>query len=267
MRVIPRFGRINGPNCSNLNKRSNLRQDNADSNAPQITAWATLGMADPSEFEGFNLRLRTVTPGLIDYPTKGDLPVASPSEPDSKSRSAPQLVQFGPFEVNLETGELRKQGIRIRLQPKPWQILRTLLESPGSVVTREELRSRLWPEDTFIDFESGVNTAINRLRLALSDSADHPRYVETLSRTGYRFVAPVHSSPVPATIAEAPPPTSILGVPAPQTARWYRRLLPAVTVFQTLAQKVDLDGCGSSSSRRRVVSLSSRETLDQPESR
>src|SRR6266446_4102386 len=137
---------------------------------------------------------------------KGDFRVAPPSDPDPKFRVAPRLVQFGPFEVNLQTGELRKQGIRIRLQPKPWQVLRTLLENPGSVVTREELRSRLWPEDTFIDFESGVNTAINRLRLALSDSADHPRYVETLSRTGYRFVAPLHSPRTPQPAVEAPPP-------------------------------------------------------------
>src|SRR2546422_5908713 len=151
---------------------------------------------------------------------QGDFCVASPSEPDPAPRVAPQLVEFGPFEVNLQTGELRKHGIRIRLQPKPWQVLRTLLESPGSVVTREELRGRLWPEDTFVDFESGVNTAINRLRLALGDSADHPRYIETLSRTGYRFVAPVYPSPVPATTAETPVTASTAVVPAPRKSRW-----------------------------------------------
>src|SRR5215471_20401346 len=98
------------------------------------------------------------------------------------------VLRFGPFELNTGTGELRKQGIRIRLQPKPLAILRALLEKPGAIVTREELRGRLWPEDTFVDFESGVNTAVNRLRIALGDSAEHPRYIETLSRTGYRFM-------------------------------------------------------------------------------
>ena len=153
--------------------------------------------------------------------------MASPSDPGPKSRVAPQLVQFGPFEVNLQTGELRKQGIRIRLQPKPWQVLRTLLENPGTVVTREELRSRLWPEDTFIDFESGVNTAINRLRLALSDSADHPRYIETLSRSGYRFIGHIHTLP--------PVPTSIVEVPSPRKSSWYARLLRPAVVLLGLA--------------------------------
>src|SRR5205814_4378067 len=156
---------------------------------------------------------------------KGDFQVASPSESVPKSRCVPQLVQFGPFEVNVQTGELRKQGIRIRLQPKPWQILRTLLENPGGVVTREELRSRLWPEDTFIDFESGVNTAINRLRLALNDAADHPRYIETHSRTGYRFVAPVQALAPAASPAEAPPPPRRK---APPRARW---ILPAAALL------------------------------------
>jgi DNA-binding winged helix-turn-helix (wHTH) protein len=104
--------------------------------------------------------------------------------------SLPHVVRFGPFELSLETGELRRQGIRIRLQPKPLAILRALLENPGTIVTREELRRRLWPEDTFVDFESGVNTAVNRLRIALGDSAENPRYIETLSRAGYRFIAP-----------------------------------------------------------------------------
>jgi eukaryotic-like serine/threonine-protein kinase len=93
--------------------------------------------------------------------------------------------------LDLETGELRKGGIRIRLQNQPFQILRKLVEHPGRVVTREDLRRHLWPEDTFVDFESGLNTAANRLRLALCDSAENPRYVETLPRVGYRFIAAV----------------------------------------------------------------------------
>src|SRR5262249_22466212 len=85
-------------------------------------------------------------------------------------------------------GELRKHGTRIRLQPKPMQVLCALLERPGEIVTRDELKARLWPDDTFVDFESGLNTAVNRLRLALGDSAEHPRYIETEARSGYRFI-------------------------------------------------------------------------------
>ncbi len=101
------------------------------------------------------------------------------------------IAQFGPFELSLATGELRKHGIRIRMQAKPLAILVALLERPGTVVTREELCARLWPADTFVDFESGLNTAANRLRIGLGDSADMPRYIETLPRVGYRFIAPV----------------------------------------------------------------------------
>lgn len=105
-----------------------------------------------------------------------------------------RVLQFGAFELSTGTGEVRKNGARIRLQGKPLQLLEALLDRPGSVVTREELRDRLWAADTFVDFESGLNTAVNRLRLALGDSADRPRYVETLARSGYRFVAPVSES-------------------------------------------------------------------------
>jgi DNA-binding winged helix-turn-helix (wHTH) protein len=99
-------------------------------------------------------------------------------------------IQFGPFELDRENAELRKQGLKVRLQPKPFRILCALVENPGVVVTREELRVLLWPEDTFVDFERSVNTAVNRLRLALGESAEVPRYIETLSRIGYRFIAP-----------------------------------------------------------------------------
>lgn len=102
-----------------------------------------------------------------------------------------RVVRFGPYELCLDTGELRKLGIRVRLQGKPFHILSALLQEPGHVVTREELRNRLWPADTFVDFESGLNTAVNRLRVALGDSADNPIYIETLARLGYRFVAPI----------------------------------------------------------------------------
>lgn len=110
-----------------------------------------------------------------------------------------RVLQFGAFELETGTGEIRKHGTRIRLQGKPLQILQALLDRPGGVVTREELRDRLWAADTFVDFESGLNTAVNRLRLALGDSADRPRYVETLARSGYRFVAMVSESHPPLT--------------------------------------------------------------------
>src|ERR671915_451501 len=105
--------------------------------------------------------------------------------------SARAVLRFGPFELDRRTGELRKHGVRLKLQGKPLQVLEALLERPGEIVTREALRSRLWPSDVFVDFEAGLNTAANRLRIVLGDSAENPRYIETLPRTGYRFIAPV----------------------------------------------------------------------------
>ena len=100
-------------------------------------------------------------------------------------------VRFGQFEFNRKTGELRRNGARIKLQEQPGQILSALLEAPGDLVSREELRKRLWAEDTFVDFDHSLNTAIKRLRDTLGDSADNPIFIETLSRRGYRFMAPV----------------------------------------------------------------------------
>ena len=101
-------------------------------------------------------------------------------------------IRFGVFEVDLQSGELRKQGIRVRLQDQPFQILVLMLDKPGEVVTRDEIRHRLWPDGTFVDFEHSLNAAIKRLRAALGDSAENPRFVETLHRRGYRFIAPVN---------------------------------------------------------------------------
>ena len=103
-------------------------------------------------------------------------------------RSSHAIVRFGGFELNQEAGELRKDGTRIRLQDQPLQILRILLENPDKIITREELQKKIWPSDTFVDFDHGINNAIKRLREALGDTADTPRYVETLPRRGYRFV-------------------------------------------------------------------------------
>ncbi len=108
---------------------------------------------------------------------------------------APRWAEFGVFEVDLRAAELRRSGIRIRLQEQPFQILCALLERPGELVTREELRQRLWPDDTFVDFDHSINKAINKLRATLSDSAENPRFIETLPRHGYRFIAPVRLHP------------------------------------------------------------------------
>jgi TolB-like protein/DNA-binding winged helix-turn-helix (wHTH) protein/Flp pilus assembly protein TadD len=100
-------------------------------------------------------------------------------------------LRFGVFEIDLRAGELRKQGLRIRLQEQPFQVLALLLEHPGDVVTREELQKKLWPADTFVDFDHGLNKAISKIREALSDSVESPRFVETVARRGYRFLAEV----------------------------------------------------------------------------
>jgi TolB-like protein/DNA-binding winged helix-turn-helix (wHTH) protein/uncharacterized protein HemY len=105
------------------------------------------------------------------------------------SSPSPRVIRFGPFEADLHAGELRKHGLRIKLQEQPFQILDMLLERPGEVITREELQKKLWPADTFVDFDHGLGSAINKLRQALGDSAENPRYIETLPRRGFRFLA------------------------------------------------------------------------------
>ena len=124
------------------------------------------------------------------------------------SPQLPSVVRFGAYEADLLSGELRKSGIRLKLQDRPFQILAILLEHPGLVVTREQLQKRLWPEDTFVDFEHGLNTAINKLRDALSDEADNPRFIETLPKRGYRFIAPVSASVAPRAHLQAVPPAN-----------------------------------------------------------
>src|SRR6059036_1066548 len=106
-------------------------------------------------------------------------------------QSARRVVRFGVFEVDLRAGELFKQGIRIKLQQQPFRILALLLEHPGEVVTREDVRQAIWPAGTFVEFDVGVDAAIHKLRTALGDSAENPRLVETLPRRGYRFIATV----------------------------------------------------------------------------
>ncbi len=147
----------------------------------------------------------------------------------------PQVIRFGAYEVDLRTGELRKHGLRIKLQDQPFQILAMLLDRPGELVTREQIKERLWPSETFVDFDHSVNTAIRRLRDALSDAADHPRYVETLPRRGYRFIAEIQAErheaaeviPISAAASDSVPEAPAQSVPFPLQAagrknfRWW----------------------------------------------
>ena len=118
---------------------------------------------------------------------------------------APQIVRFDNFELDFRSGELRKGGLKLRLQDQPLLILQALLDSPGEVVTREQLQKKIWPADTFVDFDHGLHAAVNRLRAALSDSAESPRYIETVARRGYRFIGRLEKDE-PSTPAPAPLP-------------------------------------------------------------
>ncbi|MGB7265106.1 MAG: winged helix-turn-helix domain-containing protein, partial [Terracidiphilus sp.] len=126
---------------------------------------------------------------MSDFPQNG-----APHPPNGNG-----TVRFGAFEADLHAGEVRKSGDRVKLQEQPFKVLQVLLERPGALVTREELRSRIWPNDTFGDFDHAVNVAVAKLRTALGDSADNPSFIETIPRRGYRFVAPLTGS-LPATV-------------------------------------------------------------------
>ena len=122
--------------------------------------------------------------------------------------SGSRLIRFGPFEADVHTQELRKHGARLRIPGQSFQVLQMLLARPGNLVTREELQKALWPSDTFVDYDHSLNAAMNKLRDALGDSASNPRYVETLARRGYRFLAPVQrDGAAPLTDSTTPAPT------------------------------------------------------------
>ena len=133
------------------------------------------------------------------------------------------VIRFGVYEVDPRAGELRRRGVKVKIQEQPFQVLALLLERPGEVITRVELKRRLWPADTFVDFDHGLNAAIKRLRDALRDSADNPRFVETLARRGYRFLAPVNGSlPIGGTIT-----THYGSFSRPNRARWIAAIVLA----------------------------------------
>ena len=131
-----------------------------------------------------------------------------------EQRDGPRTVRFGVFEADLDGGELRREGTLVKLQGQPFRLLALLLEHPGATVTREELRAALWPDGSFVDFEYGVNTAIKKLRYALGDSGDNPRFIQTLPRKGYRFIAPVSPD------GPLQPPADVPCVGASPKRRW-----------------------------------------------
>jgi len=181
--------------------------------------------------------------------------------------SPPRLIRFGVFEVDLRTGEMRKHGLKIKLQEQPFQVLVMLLERPGEVVTREELHEKVWGLDTFVDLEHGLATAVKKIREALGDSADNPRFVETLARRGYRFIYPVaamSSSPVGG--GDAATPVAPVSPPAEGTAvrdrrysaRWIAAagvaavaLLGALLALNIAGVRDWIVGAGSVPARRR----------------
>ena len=156
----------------------------------------------------------------------------------------PRMIRFGLFELDLGARELRKSGIKIKLQDQPFQILAALLERPGDIVTREELQKRLWPEDTFVDFDLSLNSAVKKLRQALGDESDNPRFIETLYRRGYRFISPVNGgaaavSSAPGTHEAEVRSLSPAALPAKAPARGKRILLYiAVAAVVTLAAEL-----------------------------
>jgi Tol biopolymer transport system component/DNA-binding winged helix-turn-helix (wHTH) protein len=147
-----------------------------------------------------------------------------PVRTDSGSSSPrPQRIAFDNFEVDLRPGEVRKNGVRIRLQAQPFQLLVLLLKNAGDVVTREEICRELWPGDTFVDFEHSLAAAVNKIREALSDSADNPRYIETLPKRGYRFIGKIRPE-APVVIAVAEPQQTVELVPVPPAKVWRGRM-------------------------------------------
>jgi DNA-binding winged helix-turn-helix (wHTH) protein/Tol biopolymer transport system component len=173
------------------------------------------------------------------------------------------VIRFGIFDVDLRAGQLRRNGLKVRLQEQPFQVLAMLLERPGELVTREDLHSRLWPADSFVDFDHGLNAAVKRLRDALGDSAENPRFVETLARRGYRFLAPVEF-PSPETPPVQTPPNEKAAVASPTKSRW--RLVAAGFVIVLVALAFGLHvGMRASRALQPVLPKEIRLTANSPD--
>ncbi|MGB9203340.1 MAG: winged helix-turn-helix domain-containing protein, partial [Terriglobales bacterium] len=145
--------------------------------------------------------------------------------------SSRRRVRTGLFEIDFGSGEVHKEGRKVQLQEQPFRVLAILLECPGEVVTREQLQERLWSGDTYVGFDEGLNTAIRKLRVAFGDSAENPRFIETVSRRGYRFIAPVELGVIP---SPSPPTTTVAAKPRPISLRT-RWIGFAVVVFAVCA--------------------------------
>ena len=142
-----------------------------------------------------------------------------------------RVIHFGAFELDAAKGELRKAGVLLKIHPQPFRVLLLLAEHPGQIVTREEIQRSLWGDNTFVDFERGINFSINQIRVTLGDDAEKPRYVETLPRRGYRFIAPITTVPSPGTVEVASQgPASqgsrLIAVPAAEVATLQHPALP-----------------------------------------
>ncbi len=166
-----------------------------------------------------------------------------------------RVLRFGPFEFDCATGELRKGGTKIKLNGQSVQVLTVLLENSGRLITRDELRSQLWPEGTFVDFDHSLNAAVNRLRQRLGDSADNSCYVETIPGKGYRFIAPVTSTPVPAPAIEA-------ATEAAHRPR-FNRLAIAVSIGLFCAAAVLVGGYARHSAPIRSIALLPFENISR----
>jgi TolB-like protein/DNA-binding winged helix-turn-helix (wHTH) protein/tetratricopeptide (TPR) repeat protein len=153
-----------------------------------------------------------------------------------------RIVHFGLFEVDLKASELRKQGLRLKLPEQPFQVLAMLLEKPGEIVTREELRNRLWQTDTFVDFDHGLNNAVMRLREVLGDSSENPRFVETIPRRGYRFIAPVDDS--------------FHGLPSQGLQESETSQLALLSATAKVSERTDLASAGNQQLNRRRIAIS-----------
>jgi len=168
---------------------------------------------------------------------------SNPPKREPSEREAPPLLRFGIFDLNIQTGELRKAGLRMRLQEQPFKLLSVLLERPGELISRDELKRRLWGESEFGDFDQAINVAVKKLRSTLGDDADNPRFIETLPRRGYRFIAPItgmeNGAPTPSPVADK---REAIATPSPSVHRSLRYVIfiaGALILIASVATFVD----------------------------
>lgn len=168
-----------------------------------------------------------------------DAKLAGVSTPSPEIGRKTGIARFGVFEVDLDARELRKQGRRLRLQDQPFAVLAILLERSGSVISREELRQKLWPADTFVDFDHSLNTAVNKIRETLGDSATSPRFVETIARRGYRFLGEIQWQAHTASATSAPEKNPAQAEDLPSAHRGFTRSLFALIQMMYLVFYVE----------------------------